>query len=153
MHSTRNHPLHITAMLKAKCSCWKHVCPDECENTQIMFKWLMSITVLERVCFAPYVSLSLCGCIRTDIPSITSFCTSDSPVRGQICAGWSKTGFARLQYWCTIVQMSSSWSFQIQRCPGFPHSCRSLRHFKRKKRGQTNLFFYVMEQANPQQPY
>ena len=64
---------------------------------------------------------------------------SSSPVPGQICAGWSKTGSARLRCWCTIVQTNSSWSFQIQRCPGFPHSCRSLRHFKGGKKGTNKL--------------
>lgn len=58
---------------------------------------------------------------------------SNSPVRGQICAGWSKTESARSRCWYTIAQTNSSWSFQIQRCPGFPHSCRSLRHFKGRK--------------------
>lgn len=91
------------------------------------------------------------GFTQTHLKPLTVM--SPPPVPGQICAGWSRTGSARLRYWYTIVQTSSSWSFQIQRCPGFPHSCCSLRHFKGGKRGQTNLFFYVMEQANPQQPY
>lgn len=62
-----------------------------------------------------------------------------SPVPGQKCAGWSKTGSARLRCWCTTVQRSSSWSFQIQRCPGFPRSCRSLRYFKGEKKGTNTL--------------
>lgn len=65
--------------------------------------------------------------------NIPFMCEKNSPVQGQICAGWNKTGFAHLLCWCTVVQTSSSWSFQIQRCPGFPHSCNSLRHFKGEK--------------------
>lgn len=113
-------------------------------HTQTALEWLISI--FKEVRFGTWSLMSR--------RSTSLHLMSHSPVPVRICAGWNRTGSVRWRCWCTAAQTSSSWSFQIQRCPGFPHSCRSLRHFKAEKRGTNKQFlFHVTETSKSQQPY